>query len=231
MNSYIVRVLHAQYITHDVKRFIVEKPDGYDFIPGQATKVSINLPEWKDELRPFTFTCLREENYLEFMIKIYNEHQGVTNMLGRINAGAELILHDVWGAIQYKGPGVFIAGGAGITPFISIFRDLHHKKQLEGNRLIYSNKTSDDVIMEEELQEMLKDNFIKLFTRENVMGFIGKRIDRKFLIENIADFGQHFYICGSPEFLKSINEYLIDLGANVDTVVFEKTLISNQANP
>jgi ferredoxin-NADP reductase len=223
MNSYIVRVLHAQYITHDVKRFIVEKPDGYDFIPGQATKVSINLPEWKDELRPFTFTSLREENYLEFMIKIYNEHQGVTKELGKINAGSEIILHDVWGAIQYKGPGVFIAGGAGITPFVSIFRDLHKKNKLVGNRLIYSNKTSEDVIMEAELKEMLKDDFVKLFTRENVMGFIGRRIDRKFLIENISDFGQHFYICGPPEFVKSISALLLDLGANVDEVVFEKS--------
>jgi ferredoxin-NADP reductase len=68
----------------------------------------------------------------------------------------------------------FIAGGAGITPFISIFRDLFIKKQLEGNKLIYSNKTSEDVIMNEELEGMLKDNFIKLFTREKVMGFYRK---------------------------------------------------------
>lgn len=108
------------------------------------------------------------------------------------------------GAIQYKGPGVFIAGGAGITPFISIFRDLFIKKQLAGNKLIYSNKTSEDVIMNKELEGMLKDNFIKLFTREKVIGFTGKRIDRKYHIENITDFSQHFYICGSKEFVKSI---------------------------
>jgi hypothetical protein len=100
MDSHIVRVLEAKYITHDVKCFKVERPAGYTFTPGQATEVSINLPEWKDKLRPFTFTCLREENYLEFMIKIYKEHKGVINMLGRINAGNELIIHNAWGAIQ-----------------------------------------------------------------------------------------------------------------------------------
>jgi hypothetical protein len=96
MKNYNVRVLEAKYITHDVKCFKVEKPEGYDFTPGQATDVSIDLPEWKDQLRPFTFTSLRDENYLEFMIKIYKEHQGVTNMLGRINPGNELIIHDVY---------------------------------------------------------------------------------------------------------------------------------------
>ncbi|MES2239329.1 MAG: FAD-binding oxidoreductase [Bacteroidota bacterium] len=221
MDSYVVKVLQAVFITHDVKRFVVEKPEGYHFIPGQATEVSINQEEWKDKLRPFTFTCLEDENHLEFMIKIYTDHNGVTARLGRINAGDELILHDVWGAIQYKKPGVFIAGGAGITPFISIFRDLHRKKELKGNLLIYSNKTSEDVIMDEELQEMLNADFIKVFTRENVTGFIGKRIDRKYLIENIADFGQHFYVCGPTAFVKSISTLLIELGATADEVVFE----------
>lgn len=222
MDSHIVKVLQAFYITHDVKCFIVEKPEGYDFIPGQATEISINLPEWKDKLRPFTFTNLKEQNYLEFMIKIYRDHNGVTNMLGKINAGAELILHDVFGAIQYKGPGIFIAGGSGITPFISIFRDLHKKRQLMGNRLIYTNKTSDDVIMERELRKMLKENFVKVFTRENVIGFLGRRIDRNFLIENIADFGQHFYVCGPKDFVNSVTKLLLDLGVTADSLVIEE---------
>ena len=222
MNNYIVKVLEAYYITHDVKRFVVEKPSGYDFVPGQATDISVNVPEWKYKMRPFTFTCLREQNYLEFMIKIYKDHNGVTNILGRINKGDELILHDVFGAIQFKGPGIFIAGGAGVTPFISIFRDLYKNNRLRGNRLIYSNKTSEDVIMEEELHKMLRNDFVKLFTRENVLGYIGRRIDRDYLIEKIADFGQHFYICGPDEFVTNVKGLLLDLGATADTVVFEK---------
>jgi ferredoxin-NADP reductase len=220
--THIVKILKAFYITHDVKCFVVEKPAGYDFIPGQATDVSINQSEWQDKLRPFTFTNLREQNYLEFMIKIYYDHQGVTNKLGSINAGAELILHDVFGAIQYKGPGTFIAGGAGITPFISIFRDLYKKQQIAGNKLIYCNKTTEDVIMAQELQKMLKNNFLSLYTRENVMGYIEKRIDRNFLIETIADFSQNFYVCGPSDFVKSITKNLLDLGATANTVVFEK---------
>jgi ferredoxin-NADP reductase len=222
MKSHIVKVLKAYYITHDVKCILVEKPEGYEFIPGQATDVSINLPEWKDKLRPFTFTCLNNKDYLEFMIKIYDDHDGVTKMIGRTNAGDEFILHDVFGAVKYKGPGVFIAGGSGITPFVSIFRDLYHKDELNGSRLIYSNKTSEDVIMEDELEKMLGGHFVRLFTRENVVGFYGNRIDRKYLIQNISDFGQHFYLCGPDAFVNNINNYLIDLGAKPDSLVFEK---------
>ncbi|HEU4791232.1 MAG TPA: FAD-binding oxidoreductase [Flavobacterium sp.] len=222
METPIVKILKAFYITHDVKCFVTERPAGYDFSPGQATDVSINLPEWEDKLRPFTFTNLREQNYLEFMIKIYKDHEGVTNKLGSVNAGTELILHDVFGAIQYKGRGTFIAGGAGITPFISIFRDLYKKQYLVGNKLIYSNKTSEDVIMAEELQKMLKKDFLKVYTRENVIGFQEKRIDRNFLIDNISDFSQNFYVCGPTDFVKNITNNLLDLGATASTVIFEK---------
>ena len=222
MSNHIVKILDTHYITHDVKRFVFEKPAGFDFIPGQAADVSINLTGWTDQLRPFTFTCLRDENFLEFMIKIYTDHEGVTNKLGSMNTGSELILHDVFGAIQYKGPGVFIAAGAGITPFISILRSLYSSRQIHGNRLIYSNKTSDDVIMEGELHKMLKNDFIKIFTRENTIGFLGRRIDRDYLIDTIGDFGQHFYVCGPDDFVKDISEILVKLGANPDSVVFEK---------
>ncbi len=120
--SHIVKVLEARFITHDVKRFVVKKPKGFDFIPGQACDVSINLPEWKEQLRPFSFTSTRDVTSLEFMIKIYSDHAGVTNELGKINAGGEFILHDVFGAIKYVEPGVFIAAGTGITFHFNLSR-------------------------------------------------------------------------------------------------------------
>jgi hypothetical protein len=222
MNKHVVKVLEARFITHDVKRFVVEKPEGYTFIPGQATDVSINLPDWKDQPRPFTFTNQKDSKYLEFMIKLYNEHNGVTKMMGKVNAGDELVLHEVFGAIQYKGPGVFIAAGSGITPFIAIFRELYKHNMINGNRLIYVNKTSEDIILGQELQRMLKNNFVNVLTRENTIGFVGRRIDRKFLIENIVDFSQHFYVCGPDDFVRDINKHLIDLSVDAETLVFEK---------
>ncbi len=224
--SILVKVLEAQFITHNVKRFVLEKPDDFEFIPGQAVNLSINLPEWKDQLRPFTFTCLKEAKFLEFMIKIYDDHQGVTNMLGRINAGDELILHDVFGAIKFDKPGVFIAGGTGITPFIAIFRDLYQKNKLRGNRLIYTNKTSEDIIDGEELFRMFQKDLVTVLTRQGIIGYTGKRIDRNFLIENIVDFSQNFYVCGPDDLVKEIIRNLIDLGAEPETLIFENDIIA-----
>ncbi|MDP4291277.1 MAG: FAD-binding oxidoreductase, partial [Bacteroidota bacterium] len=142
MGNYIVKIFSIEYATHDVKRYKFFKPQDYSFVPGQATDVSINAPEWKDEKRPFTFTCLNSDPYLEFTIKTYPSHLGVTNELSKLEEGAELIIGDPWGAINYTKPGDFIAAGAGITPFIAIFRHLHKLGKIKGNRLFYSNKTA-----------------------------------------------------------------------------------------
>jgi len=122
MERHIVKVISVNKATHDVLHIKASKPDGYSFTPGQATEVAINKEHWDKENRPFTFTGLPEDNYLEFHTKTYPSHNGVTGELLNLKPGDELIIHDVWGAINYKGPGIFIADGAGITPFISIFR-------------------------------------------------------------------------------------------------------------
>src|SRR5437588_2583015 len=145
--DHIVKITSAANVTHNVKRFVIEKPEGFQFVPGQATDLSVNEPQWKDNKHPFTFTCLNEDPYLEFTIKIYDNPNGVTNHLNQLSTGAELIISDAWGAIEYKGPGYFIAGGAGITPFIAILRHLHKYGELDGNILFFSNRTDEDIIL------------------------------------------------------------------------------------
>ncbi|MEK7202691.1 MAG: FAD-binding oxidoreductase, partial [Patescibacteria group bacterium] len=130
---YSVKILMTEFVTRDVKRFITEKPAGFVYTPGQATDVAVNLPELKDKTRPFTFTSLNSDLVLEFTIKSYPDHDGVTKKLHELKPGDELLISDPWGTIHYKDRGVFIAGGAGITPFIAIFRDLYQKGKLAGN--------------------------------------------------------------------------------------------------
>ncbi len=219
--EHIVKILSIDPVTHNVKRFRLERPPGYTFNPGQATEVSINSNELKDEKRPFTFTCLPEDKHLEFTIKIYTDHNGVTNALGNLKQGDELIVRDVWGAIEYKGPGVFIAGGAGVTPFIAIFRNLYKHGSVANNKLIFSNKTSQDIILKDEFEKMLGENFIKILTEEKNNNYHG-RINAEYLKKNLTNFQQHFYICGPDPFVQDISKALTDLGANAESVVFEK---------
>jgi len=216
-----VKILDIRKITHDVKEFVTEKPEGMSYSPGQATVVSVNKPGFEEEKRPFTFTSLNENENLEFIIKIYHDLHGVTDKMDELKVGDELIINGPWGAIQYKGPGYFIAGGAGITPFIAIFRQLKKEGKVEGNKLFFSNKTKEDIILEEELKETLGDDAIFTLTREKNTDYHYGHIDEKFLKEHVEDFNKHFYVCGTPEMTKNINETLQKLGASSDSLVFE----------
>ena len=220
MEEHIVKIISTEPVTHNVRRFKVEKPAGYQFIPGQATEVSIHQPGWENERRPFTFTSLNEWDHLEFTIKIYSDHSGVTNQLGKLMPGNELILHDVWGAIQYKGEGVFIAGGAGVTPFIAIFRQLKKEGKLGNNTLMFSNKSVQDIILKDEFSAMLGDKFINTLTDDEAPGYDHRRIDESYLREKIKDFHQHFYICGPDAMVAVIKATLDKLtgGRSVITV-------------
>lgn len=219
--EHIVKILATEPVTHDVKKFKVEKPAGYTFIPGQATEVAVNKEGWKTEAHPFTFTSLNDWDYLEFTIKIYDERQGVTHQLGQLKTGDELILHDVWGAIQYKGEGTFIAGGAGVTPFIAIFRQLQKEGKIGGNRLVFSNKTAADIILKEEFEQMLGDNFINTLTEESVEGYDHRKIDQAYLKEKIKDTDQRFYICGPDPMIADIQKALEAIGVEQGAVTVE----------
>lgn len=219
MEEHVVKIISVEPVTHNVKHFRLEKPAGYQFIPGQATEVAINKPQWTNERRPFTFTSLNDWDYLEFTIKIYSDHDGVTNQLGQLRAGDELLLHDVWGAIQYKGEGVFIAGGAGVTPFIAIFRQLQKDKAIGKNKLIFSNKTHRDIILKDEFTAMLGDNFINTLTQEAYAGYDHHRLDEQYLKEKISDLNQQFYICGPDAMITKVHDILEKLGAKNNVTV------------
>jgi ferredoxin-NADP reductase len=221
MESHVVKIKLIDKVTHDVLRIVLQKPENYSFIPGQATEVAINKENWKEEKRPFTFTCLPDDAYLEFTIKTYPSRKGVTNELLNLKPGDELIIHDVWGAISYKGEGIFIAGGAGITPFLSIFRYLNSVNKIGDNKLIFANKTKADIIHEEEFKRLLGNSFINILSDESVEGYEHGFITENFLKKNLGPPGSKFYVCGPPPMMDAIQNILVSLGVGEDSVVVE----------
>jgi len=216
------RILEISYDTHNVIKIKTEKFESYNFRPGEATEVAIDKTGWQDKKRPFTFTSLNENDYLEFIVKIYNDHEGVTNEMKSLIPGDILLIDEPWGAIQYKGPGYFVAGGSGITPFIAILRDLKSKNQINGNILFFANKSSDDIICENELYKLLgKENTV--FTTDfKHKDYDNRFIDKFFLEKEVKDINKPFYVCGPMKMVADVNKILRDMGASVESIVFEK---------
>jgi ferredoxin-NADP reductase len=219
-----VRILEIADVTHNVRRYRVERPEGFSFEPGQATELSLDEEGWRDKKHPFTFTALADAPYLEFTIKSYFDTggDGVTERLHGYRPGQSLILRDAWGTITYRGPGVFIAGGAGVTPFIAILRDLHHRRKLEGHTLIVSNRTEADIILRDEFEAMRGLETIWTVTDDAQSGLLHERIDAGFLKRHVRAFDQNFYLCGPDDMVKALRGTLKELGAEIENVTWEK---------
>ncbi len=225
--KYRSRVLHREPVAKNVHLYVLEKPDGFAFRPGQAVDLAIDEPLWRDNKHPFTVTSLPDNPRLEFVVKSYPvaknpDHDGMTEHLGSdIHVNDRVIFDDPWGAIAYRGPGVFIAGGAGITPFISILRQLEQDRKIEGNRLFFSNRTADEVILQGELSRMLGRSAVFTLTGEEHRDYEHGRVDREWLESRVDDFDQPFYLCGPPKMVEQLTETLKSLGADADSIVFE----------
>ncbi|MDC6388871.1 flavodoxin reductase [Maribacter sp. PR1] len=221
MKKHIVKIKSIEFINYNVLEVVTEKPENYDFEPWQATEIAINLEGCKNEKRPFTFTNLPREKDLQFTIKVYPSLNGVTKKLSKLEEGAELILGDVFGAIQFKGKGVFLAGGAGVTPFIAIFKSLGFQNEMDYNSLIFANKTEKDIFLEQEFETLLGKRFMNILSEEETQKYPTGHIDRDFLKSIIKDFSQYFYVCGPPEMTESVTEDLKSLGVAAEKIVIE----------
>jgi len=220
--TYPTSLLMSGFVTHDTRRFVLARPQGFDFEPGQGVELSIEQDPWKGQGHPFTPTSLTSDRVLEFTIKRYPESDGFTTALHGLEAGATLALSDPFGSIRYRGPGIFIAAGAGITPFLAILRRLAVQDALAGHKLLFSNKTEQDLICGDELRHYLGEQSHFTFTRQPETSHDTHHIDNGYLRGHIDNLEQYFYVCGPDAFVKAVNEDLITLGVHSERLVYEQ---------
>ena len=215
-------LLLSEFVTHDVRRLLLSRPEGLDWEPGQGIELMIDDDEWREEVRPFTPTSLRQDLILELTLKRYPERDGVTLALHELQPGAGLLIGEAFGTIGYQGPGTFIAAGTGLTPFLAILRHLAADDALDGHQLLLTNKTQRDVICAEELRHYLGEHCVLTFTHEPNADVLGQRIDADFLDRHIGSRNQYFYICGPDGFVAEIKGHLEGLGVDPERLVFER---------
>jgi len=101
-------------------------------------------------------------------------------------------------------------------------RELNKKGEVKGNELFFSNKTKNDIILQNELKMILGVDVIFTTTEDKEAEGEHRRINEKFLKDEVEDFSRQFYVCGPDKMVQEISKTLEELGARVDSVVFEK---------
>jgi ferredoxin-NADP reductase len=215
------KIISIAHLTHDVLKIVAEKPAGLTFQAGQAVDVSVNKPGWEQELRAFTFTSLPEDEHIEFTIKTYPAHNGVTNQLLSVSVGDELIIGEVFGDIAYQGEGLFISGGAGVTPFIAILNQLEKEGKVGNNKLLFANKTKADIILENKFTKLLGSNFINILSDEKQEGYEYGFITAELIKKHVNNNTQYFYLCGPPPMMQAMEKHFAALGVSDKYIVKE----------
>lgn len=216
--EFTITVVNREQLTHDVVRLTLQRPKDYTFTAGQAIDFKLDRPEVKDKVSPFTFTGLNTANHLELTIKCYPDHHGMTEQVAKLQVGDEVIISEPFDTVALKGPGVFIAGGTGMTPFIAILRQLKEDHDLAGNQLIFFNKTQGDVFMEGEFRTLLGDGFHNVLTKEDAPGYLHGAVSPEFFKAHLKDFKQPFYTCGPEGFVNAVKSALVQLGASENMI-------------
>jgi ferredoxin-NADP reductase len=115
-------------------------------------------------------------------------------------------------------PIVFIAGGIGITPLISMIRSQNNIN--EKVQLFYSVAHEDDILLKDELP---KNSVICVTQKENSnWKGITSRISLKLMLDNNIDLNSLFFICGPKQLINNVSEELYNAGVPKNQVHFEK---------
>ncbi|RAH98903.1 flavodoxin reductase [Acuticoccus sediminis] len=211
-------------VTPDTVHLVFDRPAGYDFLPGQANHWGLDIPGFRDAGKPFTITSLPDQDRLEFVIKIYNtaehpDHDGVTERIGRLKPGDKVFVDGPSGDIRDRGPGVFVAGGAGVTPFIPILLQRQRAGEVGGSTLIFSNKCEADIILRDTWESM--DGLRSIFVTTEEDGPLHRdEIDAGF-IDEMVGFDNRFYVCGPPPMMRAVIADLRAYGVPEEQIVVE----------
>ena len=219
--SHKLTLKKKRQLTPDTYQYTFTKPANFDFKPGQATELSLLKEGWQDEGRPFTFTSMPEDEDLEFVIKSYFDHDGVTEQLAKLVPGDTVEIEEPFGAITDHGAGVFLAAGAGITPFIPILEKHDAMGEMDCT-LIFTNETENDIILRKKWEKMEGLKTVFTVTGEEDTGVNEEKVDKDFLQKHVSDFDQTFYICGPEGFVDDVRSALLELGASKDRIVTEE---------
>lgn len=223
-------------IAEGTMAFLLEKPAGFEFKPGQAMEVKLNNPPETDSegnARAFSIASAPHESDIMFATRMRDT--AMKRCLRKIPLGTELEVDGPWGDLKLHGraqrPAVFLAGGIGITPFRSMTLDAAKNKLPHKIWLFYSNRRPEDAAFLDDLMRAEKENpNFKLIATMTEMEkskreWNGKRgvVDRAMLKEAIPDLNEPmFYLAGPGGMLNAMKQLLLDSGVNEDDIRAEE---------
>lgn len=231
-----IRLTEKEYLAEGTMGFHFEKPAGFQFKAGQYVDVSLINPTDVDSsgsIRSFSIASSPEDKDLLFATRM--RESAFKRVLKASPFGTEVEMEGPMGSFTlHKNaakPAVFLAGGIGITPFLSMVRQATQARLAQELFLFYSNRRPEDAAFLQNLETLEKENskfcFVPSMTGmekskqewAGETGFINQEMLGRYLPELQ---GPIYYIAGPPAMVTAMWQMLTASGVDDDDVRTEE---------
>jgi len=175
-----------------------------------------------DESHPFTISSAPHEDVLRVTIKASGDF--TRSLFTDLKPGMDAVIEGAYGMFDYKTGGqkqIWIAGGIGLTPFMSFIRDMDGDLKQDVD-FYYSVRHKDEALFLDEIETAAKKNpRLKAHVRFSV-------VDGSLGIEEIvrnasgALSGYHIYMCGPLPMIQAFEKKFLESGVPAKNIHFEE---------
>ena len=206
---------HKENIANNIWKFYFLAPQPFSFTPGQFIELTIphiNSDD-RDQSRCFTISSTPKDKYITIITRIFDQKSTFKQKLIDLNKNDEINYTGPMGDFVLpkiiETPIVFIAGGIGITPFVSIIQYLYQNDEQRKIHLLWALNNENDIF---ETEGLNKYDFKKTLIVKNPSEFWGgERGDLSLeMILNLTSINDQtqFYISGPEKMVESLTHQL-----------------------
>jgi ferredoxin-NADP reductase len=222
MPAFQTKFLVREDVAEGTAAFRFERPAGFDFKPGQSVNLTLLEPSETDARGPsrtFSIASAPHEGSVQIATRLRDT--AFKRTLGALAAGAPVRLRGPMGNFTLpddpERPVVMLAGGIGITPFMSMLRHAERAKLPGARTLLYSNRRPEDAPFIDELAGLAaRDPRLKLVATMTEMDksarpWSGERtlLDAAFLERHLARGASPvYYLAGPPGLVAALGKLL-----------------------
>jgi ferredoxin-NADP reductase len=232
----VSQLMRREEVAEGTMAFHFEKPSGFNFKAGQFADVTLTDPLETDaggNTRTFSIASPPFENELVFTTRMRDT--AFKRSLKKVPLATEVKIGSAAGSFTlHKNrakPAVFLAGGIGITPFLSIVRQADRDRLPHKLYLFYSNRRPEDAAFLNTLQSLEKTNLnFRLICTMTEMSKSTREwkgetvlIDKEILSRHLPILhGPIYYIAGPPTMVAAIRQTLVGAGVEEDDIRAEE---------
>jgi propane monooxygenase reductase component len=230
IQSAVAEVEAINPVTHDMRHLVLRlvEPGEVKFFPGQYMDISV---PGTDDVRSFSMAnTSSRDGLLEFIIKIYPDGLFSSFLDTQLKVGDRLDLTGPFGVFTLRegeGDLVFVGGGAGMAPILSLLRSMAERDIPRKATFFYGARGERDLCFEAELRSIAGKlpgfSYVPALSDEagswtGETGLITDVVKR--LAGELA--GAHAYVCGPPPMVEAAIPLLQTLGVPEKRIYYDK---------